>query len=517
MDAAPGHSPSPNAADESTAHALPVTRRGLLKAAGLLATVPTWVAGHTALAPRRAAAAGARWQHAIGNPRGSEIAVALSRAQQGKFGLMFPALRPFSPPDALLRELAKQMLDPRSAAPTKDPSDHDELGNLAVPAGFTFLGQFIDHDMTRDLTPLDAQRGDPHAVRNFDTPFFDLGSVYGRGPTLDPDLYEPGSSGRLRVSSPHGFPDLSRRDDGSALLGDPRNDENLVIAQLHAAFLQFHNRLLDGGRTFAAAQRQTRWHFQWLIVNDFLPRLAGREVVDRLLTRRADGTLAFAGSYYRPGNPRKPMIPVEYSVAAYRFGHSMVRPQYEMNDADIGTMFGSPDTDLSGGRVVPSRFQADWTYFYDIPGEPVPDGRNFARLIDTKLASPLHDLPAAILPAASAALTNLAERNLLRGKQLGLPAGQDVARAMGQTPLSNTELGLSGAGWGGKAPLWFYVLKEAELRGGKQLGPVGGRIVAEVILGILALDPGSYFMATPAFSPGDGYGTGNFLQDAGVA
>lgn len=166
--------------------------------------------------------------------------------------------------------------------------------------------------------------------------------------------------------------------------------------------------------------------------------------------------------------------------------------------------------------MVPTRFRADWTYFYDVPGRPVPRGRNFARLIDTKLALPLHSMPAEILPNTPSML-NLAERNLLRGTRLGLPAGQDVARAMGVKPLANVQLGLSNdPGWGGKAPLWFYVLKEAEvLRSGQRLGPVGGRMVAEVVLGILALDKTSYFAARPAYTPSAAR-MGDLLLAAGV-
>src|SRR3712207_4780300 len=136
---------------------------------------------------------------------------------------------------------------------------------------------------------------------------------------------------------------------------------------------------------------------------------------------------------------------------------------------------------------------------------------NRSRKIDTQWSLPLSRLPSTVVAPTTGAIIALAERNLLRGKRLGLPAGQDVAKAMGVTPLSNAELGLPEPGWQGKAPLWFYVLKEAELLGGDRLGPVGGTIVAEVILGLLAADPTSYFNANPSFDPGAGYGMGTFL------
>jgi len=123
-----------------------------------------------------------------------------------------------------------------------------------------------------------------------------------------------------------------------------------------------------------------------------------------------------------------------------------------------------------------------------------------ARLMDAQISLPLFTLPSTVVAPTDKAIIALAERNLLRGKRLGLPCGQDVATAMGVTPLTNLQLGLKQPGWGGKAPLWYYVLKEAELvNKGKKLGPVGGRIVAEVILGIMALDPESYFNLKPAF------------------
>ena len=207
-------------------------------------------------------------------------------------------------------------------------------------------------------------------------------------------------------------------------------------------------------------------------------------------------------------------MPIEYSVGAYRFGHSMIRPEYEMNDAHTRPVFGAEGHDLRGSRPVPSELQADWSYFFTVPGTSVPDGLNFARLIDTRLALPLHDLPGTVVPRdILPAFTNLAERNLLRGKRLGLPSGQAVAAAMRLQPLTNDQLGLTDKGWAGGAPLWFYVLKEAELQyGGRHLGEVGGRIVAETILAFLTLDPNSYLHA-PDFSPfSRPFTVGDFLR-----
>lgn len=438
--------------------------------------------------------------HAVGDPRGAEIAARVDRRAEARFGLMFKDLPPFAPTDGLLGWLAASMNDGK--APLSDVKDSDvAFDNPAVPAGYIYFGQFVDHDMTLDKTPLTHKLQDPMAMRNYDTPWFDLGSIYGKGIKGSPELYDqdPARHGYLRLWHHDGLVDVPRDDVGAAYLGDPRNDENLIVAQLHTVFIRLHNKFMDQGMTYAQAQRQTRWHYQWLIVNDYLPRIVGKPVVSSLIRR--DGTIRFTGSLYEPEHPENPYMPIEYSGAAYRFGHSMIRAEYEMQDGHTVPIFGRDGfEDLRGNRPIPANLWCDWNYFFDIPGLEPPDDRNMARLIDTQLSLPLFTLPSTVVAPTAKAITALAQRNLLRGKRLGLPCGQDVATAMGITPLTNGELGLKQPGWGGKAPLWYYVLKEAELlERGRRLGPVGGRIVAEVILGIMALDPESYFNLKPGF------------------
>ena len=197
----------------------------------------------------------------------------------------------------------------------------------------------------------------------------------------------------------------------------------------------------------------------------------------------------------------------------------MIRAEYEMHEFSTLPLFdGAGGSDLRGSQPLPPEAKIDWNYFFEIPGLTPPDDPNLARLIDTKLSLPLSNLPPTVVAHVDGAILALAQRNLLRGKRLGLPAGQDVARAMGAAPIPNERLGLTDAGWGGKAPLWYYVLKEAELLGGRQLGPVGRRVVAEVILGLLALDPTSYFNVrggwAPAIAP---FEMGDLLRLAGAA
>jgi len=457
----------------------------------------------------------------VGDPRGSDIAVTTGRGAEARFGLMFKKLPAYAPADGLLLDLADQMRDPRK--PGTDPSTVDQFDNPCVPAGFTFLGQFIDHDMTRDTTPLTQQQADPKGLVNYDTPRFDLGSVYGRGPALDKQLYEPDGKRLRLVKNANDVWDLPRDSAFNAFLGDPRNDENHIIAQLQIAFISLHNTLIAEGSSFADAQRLTRWRFQWCIVNDYLPRIVGTETLGRLLKPTKQG-LALAGTLYKPKNPNRPMMPLEYAVAAFRFGHTMIRPEYEMHDGSIVPIFGTEGQDLRGSCLMRADVEADWNYFFEIPGMEPPDDRNMSRLMDAKLSIPLFTLPTTVVPddsgpGAIPRIGSLAARNLLRGKRLGVPAGQDVATAMGaKVVMSNKDLGLTGSGWGNKAPLWYYVLKEAEvLEKGLHLGEVGGRIVAEVILGVLFADKSSYVNAGPSWRPGPGdWRMGNLLQKAGV-
>jgi hypothetical protein len=255
---------------------------------------------------------------------------------------------------------------------------------------------------------------------------------------------------------------------------------------------------------FAEARRLCRWHYQWVVVHDFLPRVVGQDTLDAILLERADGSVGVNLDFYEPENPDKPMMPLEFAAAAYRFGHSMLRPGYVINAEGGGAvLFGEQPTDfnLNGLRPCPHRLVIAWRHFFDVPGTPGPPA-NGARRLDSDLSLPLFSLPASVVPPPDTRVS-LAERNLLRGKRLGLPSGQEVARQMGAVPLDNQKLGLGEApDWEGQAPLWFYVLKEAELEAdGKTLGPVGGRIVAEVILGLLELDRNSYLRMAPNWKP----------------
>jgi hypothetical protein len=422
-------------------------------------------------------------------------------------------------------------------------------------AGFTYLGQFVDHDLTLEATSVFDRPTDANGLLDFRSPRLDMDNLYATGPTVSPHLYEQSSNQTKLLTSADGV-DLARTSEGVALIGDPRNDENMVLAQLHLAFIKFHNRVVDELRAgaipnvlgehlppappdeppteqpdatleqlldvdnyysevFAHAQRLVRWHYQWIILHEFLPMVADPAVVADVLTH--------GPRFFRPG--ARPFIPVEFTAAAFRFGHPTVRSSYRINERFSGKIFpDDPDmsatsrTDLRGGPVDADH-AVDWSFLF--PTDPHRRAQ-FARKIVARLNTQLLDLPVSAVPGAkdgalARPVASLAVRNLLRSETLGLPSGQDVARKIGEVPLTDEELETTGPIY-----LWYYILKEAEVRaGGAHLGPVGSRLVAEVLVGLLDADPTSYRSAYPHWRPTLGTRDGHFgivdlLRFAGV-
>lgn len=435
--------------------------------------------------------------------------VPLSRQFEGRFGRMF-RLPPYVPGDARIAEIAGLMTEDGTGADNPD-----------IPAGYTYLGQFIDHDLTLDTASSLDRANDPDALTNFRSPRFDLDCVYGRGPVDDPFLYDRATGNeKLLIGRHDDEDDLPRNAQEVALLGDPRNDENTFVGQLQLTMLKFHNAVVDlveadpalrrgSENRFEAAQRIVRWHYQWLVVHDHLRRTVGPAMFAAVLDETG----------HRPRIRREfflwknePYMPVEFSVAAYRFGHSQVRGGYKLN-----TLVGPLPTFLStsvldegtrlkhygGFRRLPPFWTIEWARFFEVEGAG-SQARQQTRLIDTKLADPLAALP----PEIAGDRPSLIERNLTRGARLLLPSGQDVAQHLGADVLGDADLELGG----GPAPLWFYVLREAAVQaGGRHLGQVGGRIVAEVFLGLLERDPSSYLRNEPGWRPFLGTG-GDFAM-----
>jgi hypothetical protein len=487
-------------------------------------------------------------------PRGTDFHPA-STLFEGRFGRMFRTLPPARFDEADLKNLAEAMIAKHEAKPTPETKPDDEE-NQGISAGYTYLGQFIDHDLTFDPASSLQKDNDPDALVDFRTPRFDLDSVYGRGPDDQPYLYQDDGVhmllGRRLTGNPH---DRHTRDvprntprPGSparALTGDPRNDENVIVSQLQATVLRFHNwvadflprqkgqqhLLKDPKRHFEAAQRQVRWHYQWIVVEDFLRTIAGDAVVDSILPHLKKKTNITVDKpdlkFFRW--EREPYIPIEFSAAAYRFGHSMVRPIYRLNTTLRNRIdIFSPDHEsLRGFRAFPKNFAIDWSLFFELRSDAPtsgPERLQKSYKIDTSLVNPLGTLP------GFTDRPSLAERNLIRGWRMGLPSGQAAARHMHLDVIEDKDLKVGKAteddysknpritkvspNFRDNAPLWYYILAEAAQRSFDghnettiRLGPVGGRIVAEVFIGLLVGDTHS-FLHHPDWQPIEDFKSG---------
>jgi hypothetical protein len=412
----------------------------------------------------------------------------------------------------------------------------DTVPDSPIPAGFTYVGQFVDHDITLDVSSQLDEEKDAETINNMRSPALDLDSVYGNGPAVDAFLYRFPTSGpptaiKMQLGSNSNFgPGGSAGSNGTpggmktqvdfdvprihnpinpsastftAVIGDPRNDENLIVSQLHHAMLRFHNKVVDtlvvagfGDDIFVEARKQVTHHYQFAVLHDFLERVCGAAAVN-----------AAVASVNAPINSPFRM-PVEFSVAAYRFGHSMIRDFYWVNFTFFNATMAQVFEFIRVPRLpVFSNWVVDFNAFFDT-GFVVPVN-NKARKIDTVLANGLE-----ALPGFTGMMAVLAQRNLRRGLALGLPSGQGMAKHFNMAPLTAAqlqqglpadELAILNADGGlllKRTPLWYYLLREAAvLKGGDQLGPVGGRIVAETFVRLLKRDASSFLNAPNGFTP----------------
>jgi hypothetical protein len=397
-----------------------------------------------------------------------------------------------------------------------------------IPAGFTYLGQFIDHDLTFDKTTVTlGEHISPAQLIQARSPSLDLDSLYGAGPQEPASAHFYAADGlHLKMGRTLGPPnrqgfDLPRGEGSSAgqkrkaVIPDPRNDENLAVAQMHLAMIRFHNRVVDtqlGGvpdaQKFARAREIVTKHYQWMIRTDYLRRICAAGVVSNVFNT---GRKVFEVGA-TPTDP--PTMPIEFSVASFRLGHSMVRSAYSWNvnfpdrfgTLDLLFRFSSTGGNLDRNPRLLDIWVADFRRMYDFreanrPNLRPPTGQfNRAQRIDTQLVNPLGHLPrgsfGGLASDENTIVANLAFRNLTRAFMLRLATGQQMARFMRNhgvnvTTLTRTEIrdGNNGADIGNltqaqrqaflrDTPLWFYILREAELGGGKLRG-VGARIVAE--------------------------------------
>lgn len=448
----------------------------------------------------------------------------------GRFGRMFDGLEGPEFDEEALAALAKSMIK-EDDGQFFNKSDGDE--NVRLPAGYTYFGQFVDHDLTLDTSSIGESEADPDAVSNFRTAALDLDCVYGNGPGGNLVLYD--QDFRLRLSTHHIAPadgagtvqtkrDHRRDAHGVALIGDARNDENTIVAQVHQAFTELHNKILgndvlmngvvDRSERFRRAARLARWHYQWVVLHDYLKRICQPEIYRDIVNPGGTPRLRL---YPKPDDVAAfPYMPIEFAGAAYRFGHSMVRPSYALN-SHAGTQQAPPKptripifagdgpgatADLRGFRRIPAGHGIDWGYFFDLPGQAPAVQLETGTLqpayrIDTLLVDPLRLLVNPDLVTRDPIERNLAYLNLLRGSRLRLPTAEQVGQAMNvgsfaaaRFPMLTPEEiwsagsrnnapfdqqtgdeGLDHArdarrplrdAFGGNTPLWYYILREAE-------------------------------------------------------
>jgi hypothetical protein len=431
---------------------------------------------------------------------------------------LFPKLPPAFFKEADLLSLADGMDD---AYKTPVPSQNDRKPKAGIPLGYLYLGQFIDRDMTFPQFGADQGDNQPPFFGKYEAPF-DLHSIYGYGPKVQPYLFHRDRLHMQLGASVSGNPhdpdarEVPRTADGaSALIGDSRNDQDIIISQLHAMMLRFHNRVADlmGGKSLLEIQRTVRFHFQWLVIYDFLSTMIGAETLHGLLPPSGPHLLKL----YEPALGG---IPIEFSLAVFRFGHSMVRPSLDLNSTvgQVPVVSTNRRADsTTGNRPCPLGWAVDWSLFFNMCAAACETTRvQYARNIGPSIWNPFGsvvDCPAPL---------GLSFRNLMRGLRSGLPSGQAVSEAMGVAPVPNDQLMVGGATdrasssnkllkafskqFRNNAPLWYYILAEAQQQFvnnecAVRLGPVGGRIVGEVLIGLMLSNPDSYLSQEPEFRP----------------
>jgi Animal haem peroxidase len=403
-----------------------------------------------------------------------------------------------------------------------------EESQSEIPAGYTYFGQFVAHDITREPTPPSTRPRDPDELQNLRTPRLDLDCVYGRDPDITPCIYDQmernaesrEGKGKMLIGTvadpPHHLRDLPRDANGRAIVGDSRNDSNAIVSQVHLAFLLAHNALVDRARAvgisddkaFDAARRSLTRLYQYVVWNDFIKRVTDEKIHQCALKSPRDGSVKWElGLNDVYSWKSRPYIPVEFSVAAYRFGHSMIQTAYRMNDLrgtrDFIPLFNVTDGisggDLRGHRRLSQRDVIQWGWFLKMSSLDTGRFPQRARKICTKLANSLTILPADVTVSPNKVVAYL---DMVRCWRYGLPSGTNLAKLLANRfasgPLAFDPVQLDG---GQPDALWFYILREAEQGGGNKLGPLGSTIVCATFAALLKADRDSYFNVEPTWTP----------------
>jgi hypothetical protein len=436
---------------------------------------------------------------------------------------------PYIIPSSLMSHIA---FPHEGAAYTSDNDEQQEPAKYIspdIPAVFTFVGQFIDHDLTMNAINLFEPQGEPaspnppgvapipNPIVDGASPLIDLDSVYGPRAKLGAPLSALYEGDKFRLVTANGITDLPRDADGAATIADKRNDENQMILQVHLLVERMHNKFVEDGASFEEARKQTIFNWQFMILNDYLPRIIQAETLAYVLTQV--GLPDFGELKHKPcrdlatGMLRVSM-PHEFAIG-FRFGHSQLKRGYKLNshypagsllfdNSLVGTgPNGTEYNDLRGGQTLRAKNHIDWPVFF-ARSAPVLSNR-----IDRFVTARVFDLPESAIPDDIKYIGNLPHRNLIRSRQVGLCSGEALAKfysipavAPGQIEPDASKRDLyeqnerphPGEAHKFETPLWYYILREAELTNGpgpnaSKLGPLGSRLVAEVIVGAIAYAP----------------------------
>ena len=404
--------------------------------------------------------------------------------QPQHFARLFPELEPLTLTELQVKQLALSM------------QGWDPKTSHCITNGLAIFSQFLAHDVTFEVTSK-FKNGQPSGqLLNERTINFDLDCVYGqRNQTF---YYDETDKDKLLLGKhyrEHGqeWYDLQRNAQQIAIIPDGRNDENIIVSRFQVLMIQFHNRMVDYVRekgeteqVFEKARKLVLWHYHWLIVHEYLKKMLDPAIFQSITE---EGCLFYTEPH---------ALPLEFSGAAFRVGHSQSLDKLRINDYTEKGLFEL-------GAFTEMDEYIDWRYLFDFG-----DGKvQFAKSLDIRIAEAFHDIP--FINEQDSFLRSLPFRNMMRSLTYGLASGEDIACRLGFEPIEvdeSQQLGLPGT------PLWYYILKEAELlTGGEHLGPVGSTILGECFFTILLHDDWSYLKVYPKWKPSIGqHGQFNFVD-----